>query len=91
MRRVLSFSPVLRSVSMARLGALAPRWARLALLSLAFWMGVTADSSAKAKTDVIRLSNGDTVTGEVTKLERYYNVNLGRHPYSQWSVEERRT
>jgi adenylate cyclase len=27
---------------------------------------------------------------EVTQLERYYNVNLVRRPYSQWNVEERR-
>jgi adenylate cyclase len=26
---------------------------------------------------------------EVTKLERYYNVNLVRRPYSQWNAEER--
>jgi adenylate cyclase len=27
---------------------------------------------------------------EVTQLERYYNVNLVRRPYSQWSAAERR-
>ena len=31
----------------------------------------------------------DWLGGEVTHLERYYNVALVRHPYSQWSVEER--
>jgi len=27
---------------------------------------------------------------EVTHLPRYYNVNLVRHPYSEWSEAERR-
>ena len=37
-----------------------------------------------------RLTSPPWLGAEVTKLERYYNVNLVRHPYSQWTADERR-
>ena len=36
-----------------------------------------------------RFSTPPWLGKEVTQLERYYNVNLVRRPYSQWKTEER--